>query len=267
VSDDQLLLSAGVNLPTGKRKLSLTEEQPIIELLAQSFLDFPMRRYGEGFGFNLLLGAARQFGEINASGGIMYELIGKYEPYENVNKYDPGDIISANVGAELPRGPMTWTANAVFSTFLTDKSNGTKVFKQGQQLNLQLAGRHASDKSQVDGLIGYLVRGRNERYDAATEQVRERLKLYGNEFQAALKVGYDLSPDWHVAPSSSLRLIAGNEEDFGSSNVLAFGGALGRKLGEQFGLELGFKYLTGQADDDNIDLTGIQVISSLRASF
>ncbi|MBD3402003.1 hypothetical protein GF420_03835, partial [candidate division GN15 bacterium] len=57
-ADDQLLLSAGVNLPTGKTALDLEEEYFVLQALSQNYLEFPVRRYGEGFGFNVLLAGA-----------------------------------------------------------------------------------------------------------------------------------------------------------------------------------------------------------------
>ena len=267
LADDRFLLSLGVSLPTGKRKLDQSEERPIIEILAQSFLDFPIRRYGEGFGFNVLVGGAQKLGEISVSGGVLYEQIGSYRPYDGFGKYDPGDIISVNAGADIQQDYVTWSGNAVFTTYLPDKMEGNKVFRQSEQLDLRLSGQFDNRLYQLVGQLRYVLRGRNSRYNTSTEQVRERLKLYGSEFQLSAGFTYHFPGKWYAGSLASLRLIGANEEDFGSSNTLMVGGTVGRKLGEYSGLELGVKYLSGEADGGNISLSGLQVTSALVASF
>jgi len=261
--DDRFLLSLGFNLPTGKRKLDLTNERRVIDVLSESFLDFPMRRYGEGFGFNLLAGAARNLGPVNAGAGIMYEYTGAYEPYEGVDSYDPGDLINASVGAEMKHGRMSWTGDVIFTAYVADKLDGAKVFRQGRQLDFQLGGQYSMERHRARGSLRYGIRGRNSRYDASSEKVTERLKLYGNEFQISGDFAYFLPRAWYLTPSGSLKLIESNEEGFGNSHTLTLGAALGRSLGERFNLELGGKYLTGRADGGKIDLTGFQIVTSL----
>ena len=64
LADDRLLLSLGLNLPIGKKKLHLTDEWPVMEYLSRDYLDVPIRKYGEGLGVNLLAGTATQVGEM-----------------------------------------------------------------------------------------------------------------------------------------------------------------------------------------------------------
>ena len=110
-ADDQLLVSGTVNLPTGKKELS-PEQSPILSALAQSYLELPMRKFGEGFGFSLLVGGALELKPgLRAGGGVTYEYVGSYTPYDGVSHvdtltsdtvrfdgYNPGDVISVNGG-------------------------------------------------------------------------------------------------------------------------------------------------------------------------
>ncbi|RKX26915.1 MAG: hypothetical protein DRP45_02280 [Candidatus Zixiibacteriota bacterium] len=269
LNDDQWLISAGIGLPAGKKKLSLSAEKAVLEALAQSFLDFPMRRYGEGFGFNLLVGTARQMGEIMLSGGAMYQYLGSYEPYEGVDEYDPGNNLNINAAAETKRDLITWTASAIFASYQADQNAGQKVFKQGNHLNLILGGRWSGERSAYGGQIRYMIRARNSWYEAATETVIQRLKLYGNEFELSVDAAFKLNPSWQLRPMASLRLIEENELGIGNSHLFTFGASAATNLGDQFGLELGIKYLSGQAGDGliDVDLSGLQITTGLTASF
>ncbi|HDS01735.1 MAG TPA: hypothetical protein ENO07_06915, partial [candidate division Zixibacteria bacterium] len=50
--EDRVVLGAGINLPTGKKSLD-NDEIGVVNLLTESFLNFPIKNYGEGFGATL----------------------------------------------------------------------------------------------------------------------------------------------------------------------------------------------------------------------
>ncbi len=267
LADDQWLVSAGINLPTGKKKLSLSSERAVLQALAQSFLDFPMRRYGEGLGLNLLVGTARQVGEFMVSGGAIYRYIGSYEPYLGVDDYNPGDNFNINASAETERGSLTMTGSIVFASYQADQSAGQKVFKQGNHISFGAGCRISNDNSAYGGQISYRVRSRNSWYEGTTETVIQRLKLYGNELDISLNAALKINESWQIRPIASYRLIEENELDIGSSNILTIGATGATNLSDKFALQLGLKYHTGQAIDNLYDLSGLQITTGLTASF
>lgn len=267
LDEDRFLLSLGISLPTGKRELEPVEERQIIETLAASFLDFPLRRYGEGFGVSLLVGTAAQLGEVNAGVGVQYEYIGAYTPYVGVEDYDPGDLFNVYAGGDLARGDVSWSGNVLFTTFVADKIADAKVIKQASQLELQLAGVFDNQRHRLNGLVSYTIRGRNARYDGNTEDVIERLKLYGNEFFVSAGYTSILESGWSFGPSMSLKLIEGDEESFGKSSIFSAAVSAGRQLGERFAADASLRYMTGKADDSRLDVSGFQISTGLSASF
>jgi hypothetical protein len=273
LAEDFIVAAVGVNLPTGKKSLTIdttgVDERQIMEALSQSYLDVPMRRYGEGFGFSAMLGAANSYGDLSIGGGARYEFIGKYDPYENLKEYDPGDMFSLYAGGDLKKDNSFWSLNFTFVTFLADKLSGNKAFKQGDQFDVQLTGRMGPSNRNLRVVVDYLIRGRNTVYEVASGDLIEQLKLYGNEFLVAADYVFMWPSKWYVSPSASFKLIAANEAPIplGDSNLLGFGGAVGRQLSEQVTLELGLRYYTGSADDGNLDLTGFQLQGGLAASF
>jgi hypothetical protein len=261
-SDDRLLVSVGANLPTGKKKLTRDEELPVLQLLSQNILSFSMRRFGEGFGFNLLLGGAQMIGGMRCGAGVMYQFNGKYEPYQGSGDYDPGDFISVNAGADWQQENTTVAGDAVFTTYFKDKVNGAEVFKQSTQLDLQLRAAYDTDTYGVHGRIGYLLRGRNTLPEVD-------MKIFGNEFSAIFDLTRRFGQGWSIAPTAEVKLVGTSDRDsleFGSSSILGFGANLGRTLGQQVALNVGGRYYFGNADDGNIDLSGFQLMAGLTAS-
>ena len=269
--NDQMVAALGLSLPTGKRKLDPSDERLIIEQLSQSFLEFPMRRYGEGFGFSAMIGGANNYGTLSLGGGARYEFIGKYEPYEGVTDYDPGDLFTLYAGGDVQKENALWSLNLMFVTFLKDKLDGATAFKQGDNFDIQLVARLGSEERRFQAVVDYLIRGRNTSYDVENGDIIKQLKLYGNEFLVALDYTYQWPSRWYVAPSASVKLIESNEEDEPSqlenSNVFGFGSAIGKRLSDRATLEFGARYFLGSADGGNIDLTGLQLSGVLSTSF
>lgn len=266
LSDDRFLLSLGLNLPTGKRALSVIDNRPVMELLTQNYLSFPIRRLGEGFGVNMTAGAGASAGNLCYGGTVSYQINGSYEAYKNEGDYNPGDMFSASVSANATKDKWGYVADATFMTFSTDKVDGQKVFKQSTEFDLHAGAAYNSDLYTFNGDVGYLIRGRNTRYDS-TEVIFDQLKIYGNEFYLSGRLAYSLDPLWYIAPLGELRMIAGNEYDFGSSHTIGLGAEIGRSVGQGAGIAAGFKYNTGSADGGNIDLSGVQLSLGLTATF
>ena len=266
LSDDKLLLSLGINLPTGKKKLSQDEDRLIMEFLTQNYLTFPLRRYGEGFGVNGLVGAAAVSGNIRYGGTLMYQINGAYQAYQEQGDYKPGNQFRASLGADTRSDAWRWAADVAFSVYSTDKIDAQQVYKQGSHLDLHLGSGYDAEKTKINVDFRYLIRSRNTHYDS-TGAVFDQLKVYGNEFYFGSRVAYAPSKAWFVAPLADLRLIAGNEYEFGGSYTVGIGVESGRTFGEGFDFAAGFKYYTGSADDGNIDLAGWQLTAGLTAAF
>jgi hypothetical protein len=258
-NDDQFLVSLGINLPTGKKKLTQDEEQPVLQMLSQNYLSFPMRRFGEGFGFNLLVGGARMLGSLRGGFGVKYQYTGKYQPYEGSGDYDPGDLVSVNAGLDWQGEKTVISGDAVFTAYFKDKLDGVEIFKQSNQLDLRMNARYTTESYSLQGQVGYLLRGRNVLYT-------EELKIYGNEFWINAGMTRRFQQDWRVTPSVELRLIGANDEGFGGSSILGFGGVVGKTFGGQIALIFGGTYYIGSVDDGAYDLTGLQLRAGLTAN-
>ncbi|MBN1211599.1 MAG: hypothetical protein JXA92_03400 [candidate division Zixibacteria bacterium] len=266
-AEDRLLISAGVNLPTGKKKLNITEEWLVLEFLSQNYLNFPLRRLGEGLGLNLLVGGATMAGDIRLGGAVEYQYNGSYEPYDIGGDYKPGNHFSVNAGADTKRGRMSYSAGIIYTIYSDDKFEDVKIFSQSSQLDFRLSGVYEAERFDISATTRYLIRDRNKRYNPIDGSVLEQLKAYGNEFLISGRLTYRPEKKWFIAPTADLRLIATNEYDSGNADIIGFGIDSGRNIGEGINLGLGLKYYTGSADGGDIDISGYQLSAGLTANF
>jgi len=263
---DRLLLSAGVSIPSGKKEVSRSDEYPVLEALATDYLDMPLRRLGEGFGFNVLVGGATVLSEMMRGGAaIRYQYAGEYSPYDVESDYDPGDIISGSVGVDFEDGALLWAASLAYTTYMTDKLDGAEIFGQSPTLDVSTRGTWKAEQVAFTVHLAYVSRGENKPYDSTGAELTA-VKLYGNEFVIGGEAAWSPTDGWTVTPSVVLHSIAGANDARESASVLAFGGDIARRFSKQFGLRAGGKFLTGSADGGDTDLSGYQITAGLSLS-
>jgi len=265
--EDHLLVSGGVNLPIGKKELNTTEEQDIIDLLSANYLSFPLRRLGEGFGFNILLGGATILGETRWGVGIMYQYNGSYDPYKGGGSYDPGDFVSINLSAGKSFEKTSFNGDIILTAYTKDRLDDVDVYDASAQVDFRLRTNLTEKKYSLDGNIRYLLRFEPTQYDIGTGLSVGEERLYGDEFYVNGRYTYHPDPNWYVAPSVDLRMIGDSDIGVDKSTIFGIGGVYGRQLNESFNFDVGLKYFTGSADDGDIDLTGLQLTLGLSALF
>jgi len=281
-ADDQLLASATINLPIGKKEFD-GEQTEVLFALSQNFLEFPMRQFGGGFGFSLLLGGALELKEdMRAGAGVAYQYVGGYNPYQGARTldtvtdrttevdysgYNPGDVISANGGIDYQRGRTLWSVDLIYSQYFADQLNDEKVFRQSRQFDWRLRCDYTGERSSFATMLRYVWRGHNRVY-SDTGYVTP--KLFGNEFMVLAEYTQLFGEKWFAAPSADFRVIAGSEITTeigsGNSNVLGFGASVGRHLTEQLSASLGVKFYTGGAHDGDVDVSGYRIILGLNGA-
>lgn len=264
-ANDKFFISGGINLPTGKTKLAFNPDRTIIELLSESFLVFPMRRFGEGLGFSGTVGTAKSWGNTVAGLGLSYDLIGKYTPYLNFGEYNPGDVFTAKFGLNMKGAITAFSFGANFLNYAIDKMDNVKVFKQGSQGALSASVIFDNQTFRLHPSARYTIRGRNTRYEGNSENIRDRLKLFGNELELGLEAGRYFRGSWNFSPLFSILRIDSNEDNFGDSQVLSYGVSIGKKFSEKILFGTWFKILSGDADSGRINLRGYQISASLLA--
>jgi len=141
VGTDFIVLTAGLNLPTGRSTVS-PQEQLAAGLIGSDFLGFPISNMGTGFGGTAGVAVARPLGTWNLGFGASMRQSASYEPFElpdsSVLRYQPGNEYRGRVGLDHPFGTGRFTVGLTYSKFGNDDLAGS-VYNTGDRYLTQVA--------------------------------------------------------------------------------------------------------------------------------
>jgi hypothetical protein len=137
--EDAVVLTAGVNLPTGKSTAD-SAQFAAAEQIANDFLLFPIGTMGSGLAATGGIAVARPVHDWNLGAGVSFRHSTDYAPYQYGDgqkaHYQPGDELRARLGVDRTFGASHATMGATWSSFGDDKSAGA-AFNTGNRLVLQ----------------------------------------------------------------------------------------------------------------------------------
>lgn len=297
-----LLLSGGYRFDGGRYRAALTlgvpagsvpfgpGEESIAGVAANRVLAFPIKRFGEGFdaGFSLVRGFAPVRG-IAASAGVGYVRKGEYdyiEKDEGKTVYKPGDEFLAAVGAEgewgLGFAGLLASLDLRYRSFGKDERDGEAFYEEGDQIESLLGAGFLLPSGGRFDLQGFLV----FKGDGSEEGVfgagsvdslsLERYLLRGMTGDYAM-----VSLDYAHPASERVGLSAGaalhrygeyaaspeGESLLGSATVWEVGGGVRTTLTRHYDLSLRAAFLTGDAEEGGVNLSGFDVHTALRWTY
>lgn len=135
VGTDFIVLTAGVNLPTGK-STALPDQQAAATRIASDFLLFPITGFGTGAGGTGGIAMARPLGDWNVGVGVAVRHSVAYDPFQDVNgarlHFQPGNEYRARVGVDRPYGTGRISLGLTYSKFGNDQANES-VYNTGDR--------------------------------------------------------------------------------------------------------------------------------------
>lgn len=135
VGNDFIVLTAGVNLPTGKSTVT-ADQQLAAGLIGSDFLAFPISNMGTGFGGTGGVAVARPMGDWSVGFGASLRHSASFDPYDAtggpVLRYQPGNEYRVRVGADRPIGTGRFTIGLTYSTFGNDNLAGS-IYNTGNR--------------------------------------------------------------------------------------------------------------------------------------
>ena len=136
---DAVVLTAGVNLPTGQ-STATAKQFVAAQSISNDFLLFPIGTMGAGFGATGGIALARPVGAWNLGVGGSYRHSADFAPFEYNDgqkaHYQPGNELRARVGVDRAFGAASAMLGATYSSFGDDKSAGA-TFNTGNRLVFQ----------------------------------------------------------------------------------------------------------------------------------
>lgn len=140
LGNDFIVLTAGVNIPTGKSTVPASE-QVAAGLIGSDFLGFPIGSMGTGLGGTGGIALAQPVGDWNFGIGFSLRRSAQYDPFDAAGgpalHYQPGNEYRGRVGLDRGIGTGRFTVGLTYSTFGDDKLAGS-IYNTGQRYLSQL---------------------------------------------------------------------------------------------------------------------------------
>ncbi|HEY4130102.1 MAG TPA: hypothetical protein VGM50_05770, partial [Gemmatimonadaceae bacterium] len=134
---DFVVLTAGLNLPTGQSTVS--EKQALAaSLIGSDFLAFPISNMGTGFGLTAGVAVARPVGDWNVGGGASVRRSSQYDPFDAsgagtpVLHYQPGNEYRLRAGVDRAIGTGRAALGLTYSKFADDNLGGS-IYNTGDR--------------------------------------------------------------------------------------------------------------------------------------
>ncbi|MEW5875666.1 MAG: hypothetical protein AB1752_10845 [Candidatus Zixiibacteriota bacterium] len=278
LSDDQVLLSGGVSIPTGETELSETHQQ-IINWLTADFFNFPSKYPGEGFAAFGEAAFATPAGEWVLGGAGAVHYAGEYTPFADGRTYQPGMRLIGSLGIQrdwLKQGALS--ADLVLTVSTDDKAEGVPVFADGMQVDAKVTGRKMFRSGAIDAVVRVILRGKNKLLgNNNADLVREAANTNGSDIRLFLSGSRKLGRVLSGWASVETKILAANDYApdevlyEGAAQIMGFGAGLDYRLGERAQIGAGGKIWTGSTDGgytyEALDLSGYELTQRLTVTF
>jgi hypothetical protein len=262
VASDQLLLSAGVNLPTGITKLS-DEQVRAASAVAPNVYGFRQKRYGEGFDLDLGVSAGKHLSpDWTLGGGVSFLHKGAYD-LDLSTRYDPGSEIAFTVGADFAGGRATAATDLVYRLFTSDQTNGQKSFDEGGQLELNVRSSVRGERFGLDVSARDVVKSSNTILAPLPAGTDDRVDN-GNNFWLWVTPSYQPSEVVALKGLFEYTATGQGQQQPSSGWATGFGGGIDLQLRPSAILEARAERLVGGSQAKNVDLSGWDVLLGLR---
>jgi hypothetical protein len=252
---DFVVLTAGVNLPTGSATVDATELDAATRI-GSDFLMFPISGFGSGMGFTGGVAIAKPVGAWNVGFGASIRHSSEYEPFRDASgatlKFQPGPEYRARLGADHPLGTGSISFGLTFSQYGDDKSNA-QTFNSGNRYIAQFSISNALRESVDYSFVLWNM------YRTSGTLINQSPSPSGNITNAL--VGFAIQVGGNVSVEPSIESRAWTQDGSKTSYLGTFGTRFSINRG-RWALVPGFGYSIGAMDAAS--LTGLRATLGMR---
>jgi hypothetical protein len=187
LGSDVVVLTAGLNLPTGRSSVTL-DQFAAAALIGNDFLAFPIWNMGTGLAVTAGVAAARPFGDWNLGVGGSVRRSAGYEPFSIPGqslRFQPGNEYRARVGADRPVGAGRLALGLTYSAFGKDDVGGS-VYNTGDRVIAQGMYTDAVSGHEVTIAAYNVFRGRGNYASGAPAGTENIADVFGSIALSAL---------------------------------------------------------------------------------
>lgn len=262
----KLLFNLGVNVPTGKKKLSL-EEFETSYLLSLHYFNFQVPSFGQGWNVSPGVSWAIPLSETIVLGlGASVQYRGPFEPFENMaGQYDPGDEILLTGGLDFRVSEAaTFSTDFVFTSYGTDKLNDEESFRSGKKIAVNAQYRMYIDRNELWLFGRYRSRDKNQ-IAIAGGMIEEDEKTIPDMIEVIGRYRFLLRQGLFASVQAEGRFFK-ETAAFTRAHVLGVGFNLDVPISPRVQMPVRLKLLTINFDEGS-NLTGLEIGAGMHWSF
>ena len=252
-----LVFNLGLNLPSGKKELTVTEFQTSSQI-AYSYFNFQVPGFGQGLNVSPGISwAAPVSGDLVLGLGATYQYKGGFKPLANMNdNYQPGNEILITGGFDIKLAPTTTFAiDVIYTTYAEDKMASQTVFGSGDKIMIGGMLRSYQKYNELFLMARYRSKAKNSYYIGGVFQ-EEAEKTIPNHLEI---IGY-----YKIRTSNQLYIsLLGESRTFFETdvfpglNIMGFGVSPEFSPSKNLKIPLRFKYFFGEFEGGT-SLSGIE---------
>jgi hypothetical protein len=257
-----LIFGLGLNLPTGKSKLSL-DEFSTSYLVSNTAFRAPVPQFGAGLNVSPSATWAFSFSDDVVGGlGALYQYRGKFVPIAGVGDFDPGDEVSFTAGMDFRLDlSASLSFDAVLSLYAKDKLDGLVIFNPGNKLITALRFKKYFEQDELN--VTAILRTRsNANVPAPLLLLQANERVDPNQYE--LIVSYA----WHASEVVTMHVFADGriseetQADFSGIRMIGAGLMPLFTVNDNISLPVRVKITTGKVKGD-ASLLGIEAALGL----
>ena len=258
-----LVLDAGINLPSGKANLN-EKEFLTSRLISQDVFNMRVGNYGQGL--NIYFGGLFAFAagdNVSLGFGASYQARGEYEPFkDDSSTYKPSDEILITAGADFSMNnsnTLSFDLTAMF--YGSDKINDKELFDSGDRILFTGLYTQYFGLNALHVLAGYrhrMLSSFNEDYLLVEDE-----KVNPDNIFAMINYVQNLSKSFSIGFSLKGNFYEATSAEFSGYNVFEYGLNPLINISSNVQLPINFKFLSGSTEDKP-NLLGYEASIGLR---
>ena len=252
-----LVFNTGLNLPSGKKELTVNEFQTSA-LLSLNHFNFAVPNFGQGLNVSSGLSWALPLRDNFVVGlGASYQYKGQFKPIAGmVDPYSPGDELLLTGGFDFRLGPASsLSADVIFTSYGADKIAGSPVFESGNRIVINTQFRRYFGHNRLWLLARYRSKSKNN-YAVAGAMLEETERTAPNQLEFIGQFNLQMSSKLSLGLLAEIRYFE-KTPIFPGINIFGFGIEPRLSISQSITIPVQVKYSYGKYKTGE-EITGLE---------